>query len=285
MSLLGLLLKTNSRIPKPSIAELRKEDEEIAPYLFFEIRDDKGTVVRKLKKSISKGINRITWDLRLPTPEPIDKHTYKFDPLKKERTAMLANEGTYYVDVYRNVRGKIDTLAKAQKFNLVPLNMSTLPLENKEALAKFNREVLEIYRKAMAARKENKLLLERCINLKYLSNNTPGVSAELMAKIDKVESNLRDIEWQFTGHIPPASMEERRPQPVPLNDRLDYLYHTHLNTKAKITKTELDAIDMLKKRLEPIINDISDIRDVRIKEIEKEFDKLGAGWTPGRKID
>lgn len=276
------LIKTNSKIPYPTLDELRKEDEEVSPYLIFDIKDSYGKSVRKLTKSISKGINRLNWDLRYSKPEPLKLTQAKFDPLKSSSSGMLAIQGTYFLNVYSYVRGDIDTLAANKPFNLVPLNLNTLPSENLKELAEFLDEVTDIYRKSTFVQQELKESILKVKNLKQVANSTPGVHLKLYKEIEIVERKLADIDWTFKGQKPEASSEERIPQPVPINDRLYFLAYTHYNSTAPITQAERDALKILKNIIPSILNDVKDIRDIKIKEIEKELDKIGAGWTPGR---
>ena len=65
------LFKEKKPIPQPSREELRAEETEEDPYLVFAIRDESGEPVRKLYKKASKGINRMNWDLRYSSSNPV----------------------------------------------------------------------------------------------------------------------------------------------------------------------------------------------------------------------
>ena len=279
------LIKEKAKIPYPTLDELRKEDEEVKPYLIFSIKDELGNPVRKLTKNISKGINRLTWNLRYTNPGPMKLRNPKFDPLKKSNDGMLALPGKYTVDVFRYYRGKIDTLSQNNVFNLIPLNLTTLPAANKDELASYMKEVVDIYRKSTMAQSEVNELLLKIRNLKQLANSTPGVSTGLFKEIEETEKKLTDLKWIFEGQKPPASSEERWPQPVPLNDRLYFLTYTHYNTTAPVTAAEKDALNILKKKIPEIIEKIKQIKNINVVNIEKELNKIGAGWSPGRIID
>ena len=275
-------VKNNEKIRIPTLDELRKEEAEVKPYLIFSIKDENGTPVRKLFTTIAKGINRITWNLRYNIPSPVNLQNGKFNPLKQSAKGMLALEGKYYVDVYRYVRGNIDTLSKDNAFNVVPLKLSTLPPASKEELASFRRQAVKTYRKAIAVKSEIDNLLKKIRLLKQTANATPGSSASLMKKIERIEKKLEDLKWKFEGQKPPASPEERWPQPVPLNDRLYLMAYTHYNTLAPVTQMEKDALKILSKEVNSITEEIKVISSKSIPEIEKELDKINAGWTPGR---
>lgn len=276
------LIKNKAKIPVPTLDELRREKEETTPYFMFIIRDEKGNEVRKLNKAISKGINRITWDLRYSSPDPLIIDNAKFDPFKTGGKGMLVTEGNYSVSVLRYSNEKFDTLLMNRPFRVVSLNMNSQPVAEKPELSEFNSEVREIYRLSTSVRSDLDQLLGRVITLKQLGNNTPGTSISVMNKIIETEKILKDIDWEFNGQDPPASSEERWPQPVPLNDRIGYVYYTHFSTKMPVTESEKDAMKILSKKIPAIAEKLDKIKKISLPEIEMYFEKIKAGWTPGR---
>ena len=275
-------IKNNEKIITPSLEELKKENNEVKPYLIFTIKDENGKAIRKMTTYILKGINRATWDLRYAMPSPVSLSNNKFNPLRHSSKGMLAPEGKYYVDIFRYVRGKIDTLSLDNAFKLVPLNMSTLPAASKNELADFLKEETKIYRKATGTRAEIYELLKKVRILKQVANTTPGSSADLFKYIENTENKLMELKWKFEGQRPPASPEERFPQPVPLNDRLSVLVYTHYSSLAPLTEMEKEALSILDKEVDDIREQLKEISSKDIPNIEKELDKLNASWTPGR---
>ncbi len=99
--------------------ELRAEEDEVKPHLIFTITDKDGNVVRKLSKGISKGINRINWDLRYASTRPINIDDGKYDPTSMGGSGMLALPGTYYISMSQVVKGRSDWNWQDQS-NLLP---------------------------------------------------------------------------------------------------------------------------------------------------------------------
>ena len=93
------LFKEKQPIPQPSREELRLEEAEQEPQLIFTVYDEDGNAIRILTKKASKGINRITWDLRYPSTRPVSSGT----PATGRRggsssgSGLLAMPGTYSV--------------------------------------------------------------------------------------------------------------------------------------------------------------------------------------------
>ncbi|MGE5355763.1 MAG: VPS10 domain-containing protein [Deltaproteobacteria bacterium] len=276
------LIKNKSKIPIPSLQDQRKEAEEIVPHLIFIIKDEFGNEIRKLNKNISKGINRLNWDLRYSSPEPVSATDGKFDPVNTGGKGLLVNEGKYSVTVIKFSKEKYDTLVLDRVFNVVSLNINPIESATKDELAQFNKEVREAYRRAVSARNELSELGIRIGSLKQLGNNSPGTTVEILKKIAEADKVIADLEWEFNGQAPPASSEERWPQPVPLNDRIGHAYFTHFSNTFPVTEGEKDAIKILNKRIPIIEKKLDELKKIKIPEIEMFFEKIKAGRTPGR---
>ena len=93
------LFKNGEPIPQPNKEELDNEKNEIGPYFVFTIKNDKGTIVRRLYKRASKGIGKMTWNLRYMNPSPVNLRKDKFDPVKNANDGMFALPGTYTVEL------------------------------------------------------------------------------------------------------------------------------------------------------------------------------------------
>ncbi len=279
------LIKESAKIPYPTLEELRKENEEVSPFLLFTIKDKDGSPVRNLTKSISKGINRITWDLKYAMPSPLKLDKPVFEPLKKSGNGYFVLPGTYSIDVYRYVRGEIDTLVAGRKFTVNLLDNTSIPVASSSELATFYKEALDIYKETTKAQSELRELLLKIKNLKQQAIQTPGIDVALFKKIENLESRLLDIDWKFRGQKPPASPEERWKQPVPLNDRFYFLIYSHFNIMFKVTQAERDALRILKKEIPGILNNLYDIKEIKLPELNKELQQNGAGWIPERQKD
>jgi hypothetical protein len=57
---------------------------------------------------------------------------------------------------------------------------------------------------------------------------------------------------------------------------------THYRSTSGITQTQRDLFDILKEEFPPVLEELKDIHDVKLPEIEKELDAIGAPFTPGR---
>ncbi len=276
------LFKEGKPIPQPSYDQIRKEKAEIPPYLLFTIKDADGNVVRKLTKSASKGINRITWDLKYENTSPVRLQKDKFNPTAKGSSAYLVMPGEYSVEMSLVTRDGKKDLAGPVKFKAKVLRNTTLPAKDRKELVAFEKKAGELARAMRGTENFTNELVKRVEYIKQALLRTPAASFELLEKATKISKELDDILYKFNGQPSRASVEEVPPEPVPLNWRLSVLAYTHWRSTSPITQTERTAYDVLAKEFPPVLEKVKKIYSEEIKPLEAKMENLGAPWTPGR---
>jgi photosystem II stability/assembly factor-like uncharacterized protein len=276
------LIKNKERIPIPTMDELRAEENEVKPHLIFTIRDENGNEIRKLTSDIKKGINRINWNLRYPGTRPVSIKDKKYDPLSMGGDGMYVLPGKYSVSVSQFVRGEITELAGPVEFVAKSLDNATLPAEDRDELVAFQQKLAELSRTVMGAEKFANDLMERVRYNKQAAQRTVGTPVELMQQIEDAETRMEEILWKFEGQKPKASREENRPAPPSINQRLYSIIRVHWRSTAAVTQTQKDVFEILKEEVPPVLEELKTMHNATIPEIEKELDRMGAPWTPGR---
>ncbi|MCD4730854.1 MAG: hypothetical protein K8R74_09660, partial [Bacteroidales bacterium] len=276
------LIKNKERIPIPTIDELRAEKNEVKPHLIFTIRDEEGNEVRKMTADVKKGISRINWNLRYPGTRPVSIKDKKYDPLSMGGDGMYVLPGKYTVSIAQFVRGEITELAGPVEFIAKPLDNTTLPAEDRKELVAFQKKMSELYRIVSGAESLAEDQLDRIRHAKQAAQRTIGPTADLMSKIENVESQLDEILWKFNGQKPKASREENWPAVPSINERLRSIIWVHWRSTSAVTQSQKDVFDILKEEVPPVLDELKSIHNTTIPEIEKELDRMGAPWTPGR---
>ncbi|MEZ4907901.1 MAG: glycosyl hydrolase [Saprospiraceae bacterium] len=265
------LIKTKSKIPIPDLDELRKENDEIDPYLSFVIKDSEKKEIRKLNTKFSKGISRITWNLKKSEEYPQNKKFNDFNPIKTGGDDFYVQPGDFYVDVIKYVRGNFDTLITDQKFVVKKLNLSTLNNENLTELADNQDKLDEVFKESNYFINEFNEVKSQFVSFQQLANNTPGVSGAVSEKLESIGKKLSDMEWEIYGQIPKASYEERIPQPVPLHDRLDYVNYSHNSTFQPFTETEKDALRIIEKQVKELNSRLDVLKNNDLEFVKKNL--------------
>lgn len=275
------LFKEGKEIPQPSTQELLAEDEEIAPYLIFRIYDETGTVIRKIKKSASSGINRLTWDLRYEDPSTVNVRDNKFNATSGSGSALFALPGRYKISMSMVTREGEKELYGPVEFVAKPLEITTLPAANRKELVEFQKKSGELFRVVTGAEKYTEELLKRVVYVQQAISNTASVPDSLLRVASRIKKELDGILFRFNGPTPKASREEIPPMEVPLNWRLEELVYTHYQSTSNITKNQRVAYDVLYEAITPVINNLKSIT-AELQSLETELDKHKAPWTPGR---
>ncbi len=276
------LFKKGKPIPQPSYDEIRKEKNEVPPYLVFTVSDNTGKVVRKITSAPKKGINRVVWDLKYDSFNPVTLKKDKFNATAKQKSSLLALPGKYSVTMSMVYEGKEKQLAGPKAFTAKILNNTTLPAKNMINKIAFERKALDLARKVVGAKKEAAELSKRVEIIKQTINNTSGASFALMQKVNGVSDKLKDLLFKFNGQPAKASLEEIPPSPVPLSWRVGDMLNPTWNSSSEITRNQSVAYDILKEELPNIVKELKTIKYKELKAINIDLENIGAPWTPGR---
>ncbi len=275
------LFKESKPIPQPSQAELKAEKEEIEPYLIFTITDMQGNVIRKLNEKATKGINRIVWDLRYQSINPI-KEEDKFNPTAESHGSTPVMPGKYKVSFSMVTRDSIIQMDGPVEFNAVVLKNTTLPIPDRNELVAFQEKSNEMTRVVRGTEKFLNTFMKKVETMKQAIANTPEAPSELLIKADELSKKLVDINLKFERDSDFPSAEENPPSPVTFNERLSTLAYTHWRSTSNITQNEKNAYNILEEEFPPVLDNIKNLYNTDYKNLESELEKYNAPWTPDR---
>jgi photosystem II stability/assembly factor-like uncharacterized protein len=274
------LQKEGGTIAFPDYETLEKEATEVADYLLFTVKDANGNVLRKIKKDVSKGLQRVVWNFRYTPNYPIN-----FDQLDpdlywmEEAEGYMAVPGDYTVSLSKFSKGEFIELVPAQPFVCKSLNNTTLPAEDKEALDAFNQKVAELTRALSGADEYRSELNSRIKYLKKAVYEAPEVPNEVLIQLDEIELDMRAISKVLHGDYARSYYEGA--SPTGLRDRLDLITYGLWATTAAPTTTYIKSYDYAAARYDDMVASILAV-EAKITAVENELDKYGAQATPGR---
>jgi len=275
------LFKEKQPIPQPTRDQLKLEEAEEAPYLVFAIRDDSGAGIRKLYKKASKGVNRLTWDLRYSSTRPVNSVTRASEKVESSSSGTLAMPGNYSVELYMVAQGEVTKLTDALPFKASLLNQASLPRENSRELADFQKEVSELSRVMTGTRQLAREQQVRLNTIRKVIKQTPGTGAQILIDVLALQDEVDQILYKLDGPSAAASWEELPPMEMPLNRRLNVMIRTHWSSTSELTKTETDQLEILKEEFPLVLAQLEKVVE-EIHELDQELEQLKAPWTPGR---
>jgi len=276
------LFKEGKPIPQPTEAELRAEKLELSPYITFTIRDAGGTPVRVIHKSASKGISRENWDLRYQSTRSVDADE-SWDPKKDNGSGVLALPGKYSVSLSMTFGGETNGLAGPVEFEVVPLNNTTLPAADRQAMMAFHQQAAQLSRMMRGTESYAEKLMARTNDLLMALNSVPGGAPDLIREARDLQLQLDTIlNVRFNRRTNKPSDEENPPAPVPLNDRLGKISWITWSSTGDPTQTAKDAYAILQEEFPPVYDQVKRIGEVELPALEAAAEALGAPVTPGR---
>lgn len=275
------LFKKGEPIPQPSESDLRLEKLELPPYLNFTITDESGNIIRVIRKSAGKGINRLNWDLRYPSTRGVSSD--KFDPLQDNGSGVVVMPGNYKVSLSMTFGNQTKQLAGPVPFTAKLLNNVTLPPANRAEMVAFHNKVAELTRVMQGTEQYAEELSRRVNSVLLALNSSTKSSPELMNQALSLQAQLDTIlNIQFNRPSMRPSEEENPPAPVSLNSRLGKVAWISWMSTQEPTQTQRDAYKILEEEFPPVYAHVRKIGLVELPALEQSVESIGAPVTPGR---
>jgi len=278
------LFEKGEPIPQPTIADLDAETKEIKPYLIFTITDESNNVVRRLYKSASKGVNRITWNMTYESISPVT--TTKFDPTgasggRRGGNGLQAMPGNYKVSMALCAKGETRDLGESVPFICKPLGLATFTTTDQKTKYAWISDASEFSRKIYGAVNYTGELVNKVNAIMQALQQTPAAQSDLMKEAQRINKELDEINFSFNGPEAKASQEELPPMDLPLLQRLNEMASAAYGTSGDISAIGKVQLDILKSEFPPLIERIRKAgEDLHI--LDKKLDAIRAPWTPGR---
>jgi hypothetical protein len=273
-------LKANEEPRIPTYDELRKEEEQIEPKVFFTVRDSSGEVIRRIDGKASKGLHRVTWDLRHPSAEPTsitkDEHRSRWS---RDPVGPLVLPGTYTVTMSRNVDGVTNDLAGPLEFEVVELGINTFAAADLAEVRAFQEKARELERAFRGALKWAGEAESRLAHTRKALYDTPNADTALLEESQRMQTALNDILVAMRGD----ETREKRNVFIPpsISERIDRIVEGQWDTTSAPTQTVRDSYEWAADAFE---NELGRLRALasELEAFEQSLESAGAPWTPGR---
>ena len=267
----------------PTYDQLRAEEEQIEPKIFFTVRKSDGEVVRRIDAKASKGIHRVTWDLRYPSARPTSiKKEEDRPPWARDPVGPLALPGTYTVTMSSTVDGETTDLAGPQDFQVVELGINTFAAEDLEGARAFQQRTWDLERAVRGALKWASEAEGRLAHTRKALYDTPDADTAMLAESQRLQTEVDDILFELSGDDTRGDRNVFTPPSI--SDRVNRIVGSQWDTTSAPTQTEKDgyewAADAFSIELTRLKSFASDL-----ESFENQLEAAGAPWTPGRLPD
>jgi len=269
------LKKKDADIEYPDYETLKAEQKEQEPYLLFTISDESGNVIRKMKRNLSKGLQRFTWDLRYDGFGPFVNTN---DKDHKGRGYMVA-PGTYHLSMHKYDGKAWTQLIDKHEFLCVPLNNTTIPVEDIDSLIRFNEKVAELLRVVQGAEGYRKEMEEDVDYILKAVLFTHTVPKETQLSIREVEERLTSLNEHMNGD-PLRTRYEGAGAPT-TRSRIQNITWALWSTRSAPTQTFIRQYELARADVDAILDEIRSI-NAEIEKLRELLDEYQAPYTPGR---
>lgn len=275
------LAKDGKDVNYPPYDALAAEEKEESAYLLFTIKNEKGDIIRKLKTPAKKGVNRLVWDFRYPSSNPININPAPNDNVfQPNDVGQLAAPGNYTVTLSKYVDGVVTDLTAPEKFVVKVLPGSTLPSSNRPALVEWQRKAAELQRSVQGA---SSMLGDANNRLKYMKESIFSIAKpnqDFVKDVLAIEDKLRAIQKKMYGDRVSDRLEIDTPPSI--NSRLFSAIYDGYGTTSDPTTTMKEQLQIAGEEFETVLSELKSVIQTDMKALEQKLEAAGAPYTPGR---
>lgn len=274
------LQKEGKDIDYPDYATRKAESEEVDPFLLFTIRNANGEAIRKIKKPVAKGLQRLVWDFRYSPPVAVSLTPFDDSvPWNSPPQGYMAMPGEYSVEMGIFEDGEYRQLAESQTFNCSPLGLGAMAESDKAELDAFNKKVADLAVVLNGADAHQNHLSKQLPFLEKAILDGANVDPALLANVQDIRQDLNDLNKVINGDQLRRSYEGATPMSV--KGRIDLITGSLWSTTAGPTGTFERAFSEAEAKVDEVLEALAAI-DNKVGSLEKALDDAGAPYTPGR---
>ncbi len=271
-------IKDGKDIRYPTYEELEAERNEEPPFLLFTIYDRWGKNANRLKTNLSKGINRIVWDGRYPSKDPVRLNPRQRLPWQPPEGGGLAMPGNYTVSLSKVINGVETILVEHEKFTLSTLGGSTLAAEDKLALDQYINKAAELERAFQGATSYLQEMNNAMRHIRKAINTS--TSPDLLADIKALEDKLKGLQKTFFGDNVASAID--KPQLPSLSSRVFGMSYEIWSSTSAPTSTQKEQQRIAGKEFKSALEQLRQVAEVDWKKVEQQLEAVKAPYTPGR---
>jgi len=263
----------------PTYEELRKEEEQLDPEIFFTIRDSNGAVVDRIEGKTSKGMHRVTWNLRYPSSRPVSLKAGERPIWGGIPVGPLAMPGTYTVTMSSVVDGVTTDLAESQDFEVVDLGINTFAADDPAEVHAFQQKVSDLDRAFRGAVKWATNAESRIAHTRKALFDTPGADTAMLAESQRLQTEIDDILVELNGD---ETRENRNVfTPPSISERVNRIVRSQWDTTSAPTQTKKDGYEWAADAFTKELGRLKALAS-ELETFESQLEAAGAPWTPGR---
>jgi len=288
--------RNGTKVPYPTIDELRAEEEQQPAQIVLTITDANGNFVRQLTEAAGAGIRRVNWDMHSAGLAIPAAPTAGAAGGRGGRggggggggfggfgggAGPLVVPGKYQVSISQVFDGATTKLAGPVQFNVTPIDVEPLSPADRAAKEAFQKKAARLQAAVTAALE---IATENNTNLatiKRALEAQPYTDAGGMIKtVDDLQKRNDEILLALRGDNVARELEE--PVAPSISQRIGRVVSGTGSNTARPTKTLEDDYRIAGQLFAPVLAQLHQLVEVDMPKLDKQLDAVGVPHTSGR---
>jgi hypothetical protein len=273
--------KNEDNIAFPGWDALEEERMESKPKIWLEVKDSKGSIVRRVEGSSKKGFHRVAWDLKYPSPNAIsmiEPPTPMWDDRPK---ALMAAPGKYSATLFQQVNGVLKALSQPIEFEVVPMRKGALEGAAPAEVAGFWRQYENAVRLHSAVQISLANSLKRAQRMKIVLDNSPTAAGSFDNRLTEVRLELLKIDQELNGEK--SKVEPGEKTKPTAGGRLFSLQIGIDHSTYGPTTNHKNALQLINEQLSSAQSKL-EMSQGKLSQLTKDLVKAGAPWMEGEAL-
>ncbi|MGE5357134.1 MAG: VPS10 domain-containing protein [Deltaproteobacteria bacterium] len=274
------LSKNNKEIGFPGWESLDREKTKEIPSVFFSIIDASGNIVDRVTAPSSKGIHRVSWDLKMMSTAPIGMSERENN--YSEGRSFMAPPGIYRVFLNKYQDGILTVISDTVEFKVEQLLQGKLSGSDPQQVAGFWKETLDF----QAQISEFNMVLRKTKSMTESMKKALEVSqckdAGIYKKIADFRSSVINLESAINGS--PSKNEVGESDIPRIRDRMNAVMSGISNSTYGPTTTHRKTLEIAKKEFSSYKNRLEILTEKDLPELLKALKDAGAPYIQGQKM-
>jgi photosystem II stability/assembly factor-like uncharacterized protein len=268
--------KKKSDMKIPAIEDSRAEIDEEAPAILFTITDASGSVVRKLKGENTAGVNRLVWDLRFASLDPVTASS----AADGKNAGWSVMPGKYSVSMSKRIDGVETVLAGPVEFICKPLGTPAIPTQDRSALVAFQKKGALFQRTVLATNNYLNDLRSKIGAVKASLMQSHSETGAAYATVRDIELRLTQIKRAFSGDDVVSRRNDIAPPGILA--RLNSMTESFYSSFADITETQKKAYQIAADEFGREYEKLKAIAEQDLPALYRQLELINAPVLPGR---
>jgi photosystem II stability/assembly factor-like uncharacterized protein len=274
--------KAGKAIRYPTADELRAEADEEPPAILLTVSGSTGTPIRVLTAPIAKGLQRVAWDLRAPAHQlPPNRPRGELEELFGDAlVGPYVVPGKYSVTLAQRLGGIVSELAGPVTFNVVMEPQSGHTMADQSARWTFQEKLQALRRDIAGALELANSTTTRLEAIRKALDATPAAPRPLHDQARVLQRRLGAILVELRGDRRLGARSV--PTPVAISERANNISDELNRTLGQPTTTHEQQFQIASELFVTKRSALKALVEAEVPAIEKELERVGAPYTPGR---